>query len=80
MFNLYSQKKEHSKGQECKFFFKYYFYLEFSLFLTPHLLFFSEVFKARNKATNEEVAMKKILMANETEGVSYNKCFKRVYR
>lgn len=43
--------------------------------LTSHFNFFREVFKAKDKQTNKKfVAMKKVLMDNEKEGVS------RVYK
>lgn len=37
------------------------------------MLFYSEVHKARNKRTGEFVALKRILMHNEKEGVN-SKC------
>lgn len=35
-----------------------------------HSLYYSEVFKARNRKNNALVALKKVRMENETEGVS----------
>lgn len=51
--------------------------LEFqsSVFLSYFYLYYSEVFKAKDKKTNKKfVAMKKVLMENEKEGVSIKNC------
>ena len=44
-----------------------------------NILFFSEVFKAKDKKTGRIVALKKILMENEKEGVSFLIFFNTLY-
>lgn len=44
-------------------------YLEYLFSILSILSFFSEVFKAKHRQTGKKVALKKVLMENEKEGV-----------